>query len=148
MYEKEKHRSPLESAKFELEEEAHLDTVNWIPLLEADATTSASSAHIIDSACSNERSKFDQNSGGSNFSISVDKYSDNMLYPYLAVDCKTVLNPRPLDMDEYIEIVPNVTYKQLMKLLSTGQLCVFSSYITLMSLRKLEELNIKIDKSK
>lgn len=113
MYESAKHQSAREAAQFELEEEAHLKSNNWIPLLEE-----------------------------SHLSTPVDKYSDNKFFPFLALDCETVINPRPVDNEEYIEIVHNVTFIQLNKLLYTGQINVHSSYGILLALRKLQELKI------
>lgn len=110
-----KHTSSLEAAQFELEEEAHLkaSNENWFPLLD-DAS----------------------------HSTSVEKYSDNRLYMFLALDCEEVTNPKPLDDEEFIIIHRGVTHKELLHLLSTGQLNLPSSFCVLMGLRKLQELGI------
>ncbi len=113
-----KHSSALEAAQFELEEEAHLKTSNekWFPLLEDET-----------------------------YSTSVEKYSDNRLYMYLALDCDEVTNPKPMDDEEFITIHRGVTYKELMHLLNTGQLNLPSSFTVLMGLRKLQELGYVLE---
>jgi hypothetical protein len=116
MYEENKHKDPLECCKFELEEEAHLESTTWIPLLHDESST-----------------------------VSLDKYSDNKFYAYLAIDCKKVNSPRPIDEEEYIKIKPNITYGQLMKLISSGQMNVLSSYASLMAIKKLTDLGYKLE---
>jgi len=111
MYEEDKHSDPLECCKFELNEEAHLESHTWIPLLSDENST-----------------------------VSLDKYSDNKFYAYLAIDCKKVMSPRPIDEEEYIKIKPNINYRQLLKLISSGQMNVLSSYASLMAINKLTEL--------
>ena len=113
-----KHLSALDAAMAELEEEAHLRAAphNWIPLL-ADA----------DSSCPFE------------------KYSDNRLHAFLALDCDVVPDPKPLDAEECIEITPGVTYRQLRALLASGKMNVPSSYTTLMALDKLKEMGLPLE---
>ena len=137
MYESKKHKSSLECAQFELDEEAHLRSSRWIPLLTPTPTAPHSST---------SSSQLQQESTPTY--VSFDKYSDNTLYPYIALNCITVSNPRPLDDDEFIVIERHVTYKRLIELLNSGQMNIFSSYVVLLALRKLEELGIHIDKSK
>ena len=117
MFESKKHSNPLECAKCELEEEAQLKTENWIPLLKDENTN-----------------------------VPFEKYSDNRFHPYLAIDCESVENPRPMDDEEYIVVKRGVTYDQLMELISTGKLNVISSYTALMGIRKLTEMGIPLRK--
>ena len=58
MFEPHKHSSALESAQFELEEEAGLRSSRWLPLLEEGV------------------------------SAPFDKYSNNTFFPFLALDCE------------------------------------------------------------
>lgn len=116
MYEVGKHSSPLESAMFELEEEAKLVSQNWFPLLDAENTF-----------------------------MPFDKYSTNKFYPYLAIDCKPIENGKELDEQEFIIIERNVTYPRLMSLLYSGQMNVVSAYAILLGLRKLNDLGIKVN---
>lgn len=113
MYEEEKHDDPLQCAMYELEEEAHLESNNWIPLL--------------------------------NETVSLDKYSDNKFYAYLAIDCKEVINPRDIDAEEYIIIKKNINYKKLMQLITSGKMNILSSYASLMAINKLKELGITLE---
>lgn len=116
MYESSKHSSPLEASQHELEEEAHLQTQNWIPLLDSQDT-----------------------------SMSFDKYSTNRFFPYLALDCTAVANPRSMDDEELITVEHGVPYARVMELISSGQMNVVSSYAILLGVRKLRELGIKVE---
>lgn len=116
MYESSKHSSPLEASQHELEEEAHLQTEQWIPLLDTVDT-----------------------------SMSFDKYSTNRFFPYLALDCTAVTNPRPMDDEELITVQHNVPYKRMMELVTAGQMNVVSSYAILLGVRKLREMGIKVE---
>jgi hypothetical protein len=116
MYEDHKHSDPLECAQFELEEEAHLRSSKWIPLLNNDNAT-----------------------------VSLDKYSDNKFHAYLAIDCEKVANPREIDEEEYIVIKDNISYNELMQLISSGQMNVLSSYASLMAIQKLKELGLPLE---
>lgn len=113
MYERLKHKSALECAQMELEEEAHLRSENWIPLIEEGK------------------------------SMSFEKYSDNHFYPYLVLDPIHVPNPKPLDAEEYIIIEKEVPVKRIMELITSCQMNVVSSYCVLLALKKLDELGIE-----
>jgi hypothetical protein len=115
MYESKKHRTPLEAAQWELEEEAHLRSTEWHPLL-ANADTS----------------------------MPVEKYSTNEFYAFLALNCEVVDNPKALDEEEFIIIERNVSYPKLMELLHSGQLSVISSFTVLLGIQKLASLGIPL----
>ena len=131
-----KHTTSLECAQFELEEEAQLKSDTWIPLLSPSPSSSSSDTLTTTSS-----------SILTNGPVSFDKYSDNVLYPYIALDCQHVDIPRAPDDDEYIVIEKNITYKRLWEIISTGQMNIFSSYVTMSALRKLEEMGYYIDKT-
>lgn len=118
IYESKKHTSCLQAAQFELEEEAQLQSSQWIHLLNKEAST-----------------------------CSFDKYSDNVLYPYLALDCINVEKPRPMDEDEFIIMEKHVSYQKLMSIINDGNMNMVSSYMCLMALRKLDDLKIAVDKN-
>jgi hypothetical protein len=118
-YEPEKHSSPLVGAQFELEEEANVRSARWIKLLHSLDDSS-------DECCS----------------VPVEKYSDNAFYPFLVIDCEPVTNPRPLDDEEFIIVEKNISLKQVMDMIQTGQLNVNSSYTSLLAIRKLKELGL------
>eukprot|EP00638_Chattonella_subsalsa_P014322 CAMPEP_0117809592 /NCGR_PEP_ID=MMETSP0948-20121206/20828_1 /TAXON_ID=44440 /ORGANISM="Chattonella subsalsa, Strain CCMP2191" /LENGTH=146 /DNA_ID=CAMNT_0005645433 /DNA_START=365 /DNA_END=805 /DNA_ORIENTATION=- len=111
MYEKQKHSSPLEAAKFELEEEAHLTGGTWINLLKDEET-----------------------------SIPVDKYSTNRFHCYLVLDPEEADNPRELDAEEYITIEKGYTKSQIMDLIAGGKMNIMSSYTCLLAFEKLRDL--------
>jgi hypothetical protein len=113
MYEYHKHESPLQSAQHELEEEAHLQTDQWHSLLDTTNTY-----------------------------IPFDKYSNNRFYAYLALDCLPVPTPKPLDEEEEITILPNITYPHMMDIMQKGEMNVVSTFAILLGLRKLDELGI------
>lgn len=113
MYESQKHISPLQAAKFELEEEAQLESQKWIPLLDDTDT-----------------------------SMPFDKYSTNRFFPYLALDCDHVNDARIQDAEEFITVEHGVDYKTLMRYISSGQMNVVSSYAILLGIQKLNELGL------
>ena len=117
MFEGHKHATILDCAKDELEEEAQLASDTWIPLLE-DASAA----------------------------IPFEKYSDNKLYPFLALDCRPVLNPKPADDEEFITVHRNVSHSRLLSMISAGELNIISSFTVLLGIRKLVELGIPLVK--
>jgi hypothetical protein len=117
MYEFHKHTSPLQSAQYELEEEAQLQTDKWYSLIDE------SNAKI---------------------GMPFDKYSNNHFFPYLALDCIPVSNPKAMDDEEYIIVERDVTYERLMNLMKSGQMNVVSTFTILLGLRKLTELGIQV----
>jgi hypothetical protein len=110
-----KHNSALEAAKFELEEEAQLQTDRWYPLLEEAGTM-----------------------------MPLDKYSNNNFLPFMALDCQPVLNPRALDDEEFISIHHNVSYNQMMDLMQKGNMNVVSTFTVMLGFQKLIELGIPL----
>lgn len=115
MYELNKHTSPLECGKHELEEEAQLQSNQWYELVDTAKTS---------------------------MGMPFDKYSNNHFFPYLALDCESVINPKPMDDDEFITLQRNVTYSQLMDYMKTGQINVVSTFTILLGFQKLDELGI------
>ena len=117
LFEGHKHDTILDCAKSELEEEAQLATDTWIPLM-----------------------------GDMSKNVPFEKYSDNLLHSFLALDCRPVLNPKPLDDEEYIIIHKNVCHSRLLEMIYAGELNIISSYTVLMGLRKLKEMGIPLDR--
>lgn len=113
-----KHNSALEAAKFELEEEAQLQTDRWYPLLEEAGTM-----------------------------MPLDKYSNNNFLPFMALDCQPVLNPRALDDEEFISVHHNVSYDQMMDLMQKGNMNVVSTFTVMLGFQKLIELGIPLKPS-
>ena len=75
-------------------------------------------------------------------SIPFDKYSDNRFYTYLALNCTPKENPKAMDDDEFITIVPQVRYDQLMSIINKGEMNIASAFGVLLALRKLEQLQL------
>lgn len=116
MYEVEKHKSVLEAAQHELEEEAQLTTTKWYPLLD-----------------------------NVDVHMPFDKYSTNQFIPFLALDCTPLEHAKPMDDDEYIEVIHNVSLKEVKNLIKHGQINVVSTYAITLALEKLRELGIDVD---
>eukprot|EP00904_Undaria_pinnatifida_P011178 jgi/Undpi1/7190/HiC_scaffold_22.g09664.m1 len=115
MYERNKHDSPLQAAKYELEEEAHLLGGTWHALCDDADTT-----------------------------VNADKYSNNEFYCWLVVDPHVTATPRALDDEESIEIQRGITMKQATRMLTGGKLSIVSSFTLLMGARKLRELGLDV----
>lgn len=114
VYEEKKHNTPLECAQMELEEEAQLRSDTWIPLV----------------------------TGGQG--MPFDKYSDNILHPYLVLNCELVDNPLPMDAEEWIIVERDVSYQRLMDLITSGQLTFPTTIAALLGLRQLQELGYSL----
>eukprot|EP00752_Nemacystus_decipiens_P003331 g3082.t1 len=113
MYEKNKHDSPLQAAKHELEEEAHLLGGTWHTLCDDAETT-----------------------------VNADKYSSNEFFCWLVVDPEVTSTPKAMDDEEFIEIKRGVSMQQCMAMLGRGELSVVSSFVILMGARKLRQLGL------
>ena len=116
MFEAHKHSTVLECAKAELEEEAQLSSNTWIPLLGKPTTC-----------------------------IPFEKYSDNQLYPFLVLNCKSVLNPKPVDDEDYIIIHKNISHARLLDMITSGELNIISSFTVMLAIRKLIEMGIPLE---
>lgn len=115
MFESHKHSNRLECAQAEMEEEAQRVSGRWIPLLEGNDTV-----------------------------IPLEKYSDNEFTPYLVLDPQLCVSPKLPDNEELIEIVEDVSYDSLMKIIRNGEMNIASSFCALLALRKLEELGLSL----
>jgi len=111
VFEPKKHKTPLECAQLELEEEAQLRSENWIPLME-----------------------------GPENSIPFDKYSDNILHPFMVLDCEDVVNPRPIDLEEWIVIERGVSYTRLMEIVMKGEMTLPITLVALLGVKRLQEM--------
>lgn len=119
-FEDHKHSSLLKCAVLELEEEAHLSTNTWIPLLQSGE---------------------DNHQGG----VPFEKYANQFIHPYLALDCEKVSNPKPIDAEEYIVIHEKVTYRRIMEMIGKGEMNTLSAYTSLLAFNKLREMGIPLE---
>jgi hypothetical protein len=117
VFEPAKHSSSLQCAQAEVEEEAQRVSGTWIPLLE-----------------------------GVNATIPLEKYSDNVFTPYLVLDTEITATPKPPDAEELIEIIENVTFDELMKIILAGEMNIVSSFSVVLALQKLEQLGFQLKK--
>lgn len=72
--------------------------------------------------------------------LAMDKYATTFVYPFLVVDPTPVDNPRPLDDEEDIEILHNMTVDEIKRMIRQGEMNVVGSWATLLALDKLRDL--------
>ena len=106
----------LIAAKMELEEECHLIGGEWMQL-----TTTTSSG------------------GGGTY---MDKYSSTKVHAFLVIDAIPTDNPRPLDDEEYIEIIPSVSIEKIIELIRDNQFTITGGWACLVAINKLRELGL------
>lgn len=114
LIEKEKHTSPKDAAIQELEEECHLSGGKWFSLLSDDCD------------------------GG----IAMDKYCTTKIIPYLVIDAHHVENPKALDEEEEIEIVPGIEIQEVKSLICKGELNAIGALGCMLAIQKLQELGL------
>lgn len=107
----EKHGGSEEAAaRHELEEECHLAGGTWYRLIDDGV------------------------------SVPMDKYVQTEIVPYLVVDPHHVPNPRPIDDEEDIEIVSDVSAEEIMQMVKKGDMNLVGGWGALLALVKLREL--------
>ncbi|KAI2514115.1 hypothetical protein MHU86_8 [Fragilaria crotonensis] len=72
--------------------------------------------------------------------MAMDKYATTMIHPYLVIDAQHVTNPRPLDNEEDIEILSNVSVEEIMRMIRRGDMNVVASWAALLAMEKLREM--------
>jgi hypothetical protein len=72
--------------------------------------------------------------------MAMDKYATTMIHPYLVIDAHHVTNPRPLDDEEDIEILSNVSVEEIMRIIRRGDMNVVASWAALLAMEKLREM--------
>lgn len=98
------------AARHELEEECHLAGGAWYRLIDDGV------------------------------SVPMDKYVQTEIVPYLVVDPHHVPNPKPLDDEEDIEIVTDVSAEEIMQMVKKGDMNLVGGWGALLALVKLREL--------
>ncbi|KAK1742967.1 hypothetical protein QTG54_006564 [Skeletonema marinoi] len=106
----EKHATEEDAARYELEEECHLAGGTWYRLIDDGV------------------------------SVPMDKYVQTEIVPYLVVDPHHVPNPRPIDDEEDIEIVTDVSAEEIMQMVKKGDMNLVGAWGALLALVKLREL--------
>jgi hypothetical protein len=72
--------------------------------------------------------------------LAMDKYATTMIHAFLVLDAHVVTNPRPLDEEEDIEIIRNVTIPEIIEFIRRGEMNVVGSWAALLAIEKLREL--------
>ena len=98
------------AARHELEEECHLSGGTWHRLVNEDV------------------------------SVPMDKYAATEIVAYLVLDPEAVENPRPLDDEEDIEIVKNVTVQDIWAMIERGDMNLVGGWASMLALKKLRSL--------
>ena len=98
------------AARHELEEECHLSGGTWYRLVDE------------------------------NIRVPMDKYVVTEIVAYLVVDPEVVENPRPLDEEEYIEIVEGVTEQDVWDMIEGGDMNLVGGWASMLALNKLRSL--------
>eukprot|EP00545_Synedropsis_sp_CCMP1620_P005903 CAMPEP_0119015666 /NCGR_PEP_ID=MMETSP1176-20130426/11388_1 /TAXON_ID=265551 /ORGANISM="Synedropsis recta cf, Strain CCMP1620" /LENGTH=246 /DNA_ID=CAMNT_0006968977 /DNA_START=17 /DNA_END=757 /DNA_ORIENTATION=+ len=72
--------------------------------------------------------------------LAMDKYATTLIHAFLVIDAQPVANPRPLDDEEDIEILTNVSVDEIKRMIRQGGMNVVGSWAALLGLEKLREL--------
>lgn len=72
--------------------------------------------------------------------LAMDKYATTLVHAYLVIDPEPVANPRPLDDEEEIEILTNVSVDEIRAMIRRGEMNIVGSWAALLGLEKLREL--------
>lgn len=70
----------------------------------------------------------------------MDKYALTSVAAYLVLDAQPATNPKPLDEEEDIEIVPGVTIDEIMEYITAGEMNLVSGWGCLLAIAKLREI--------
>ena len=70
----------------------------------------------------------------------MDKYATTLVRVYLVIDAQKETNPKPLDDEEDIEVVPGITIPEILSLIASGQMNVVGGWASLVAIQKLQEL--------
>lgn len=72
----------------------------------------------------------------------MDKYALTAITAYLVLDPETAIDPKPLDEEEDIEIVPGVSAAEIMEYIATGEMNLVGGWGSMLALAKLRELDL------
>jgi hypothetical protein len=70
----------------------------------------------------------------------MDKYALTHISAYLVLDAKQAINPKPLDEEEDIEIVPGVNIEEILDFIKEGEMNLVSGWGCMLAIDKLREL--------
>lgn len=72
----------------------------------------------------------------------MDKYVVTRVKPFLVLDATHVDDPRPLDIEEEIEIVDGVSVERIWEIINHGEMNLVGGWACLLAIHKLQELGI------
>lgn len=72
--------------------------------------------------------------------LAMDKYVTTKVYPFLVIDPEYVQNPRPLDEEEDIEILPGVSADEILGMIDRAEMNIVGAWASLLAINKLREL--------
>eukprot|EP00980_Cylindrotheca_fusiformis_P015062 scaffold4157_cov136-Cylindrotheca_fusiformis.AAC.12 len=72
----------------------------------------------------------------------MDKYSLTKVTAYLVLDPEPAIDPKPLDEEEDIEIVPGVSAEEIMAYIRDGEMNLVGGWGCMLALAKLRELDL------
>ena len=70
----------------------------------------------------------------------MDKYATTLVTVYLNLNAETAVNPKPLDAEEEISIVPNVTIPEILDMIAKGEMNVVGGWACMVAIQRLREL--------
>lgn len=78
----------------------------------------------------------------SNAATAMDKYALTHVHAYLVIDPEPAMNPKPLDDEEDIEIVPGVKIDDILEFIANGQMNLVGGWGCMLAIAKLRDLNL------
>lgn len=78
----------------------------------------------------------------SNEATAMDKYALTQIHAYLVLDPKPAADPKPLDDEEDIEIVPGVKIEEIMDYIANGQMNLVGGWGCMLAISKLRDLDL------
>lgn len=70
----------------------------------------------------------------------MDKYSSVIVRVFLVLDPLPAINPRPLDDEEDITVMPNVTIPEIHDLIAKGEMNAVGGWACMVAIQRLREL--------
>merc|ERR1711935_454578 len=72
--------------------------------------------------------------------VPMDKYVKTEIVPYLVIDPIAVDDPRPLDLEEDIEILEGVSVSRILEMIYEGKMNLTGGWGCLLAIQKLRDL--------
>lgn len=72
----------------------------------------------------------------------MDKYATTVVNVYLVLDAEEAIDPKPLDEEEDIEIISNVSIPDILAMIADGEMNVVGGWASLVAIQKLQEMKL------